>query len=207
MSEFNEHDKEFVPPTTTPLDPFSDGYYQALLTALAVDSPKYAHVDPDTLQEFKQRQRKYPTAFLLPGSPLGEIKGFQHHIDTENALPVYKHPYRKSPEELLAIKKISQPSKSEWGAPCILVHKPLENGLPQPPRFVVDYRGLNSVTRGDGYPIPSIASVLDSISLGKVFGHCDLVDIGRFLSAHKIATKVPFVLTWDFMNSCGYHSD
>ena len=70
--------------------------------------------------------------------------------------------------------KIIQPSKSEWGAPCILVRKPLENGLPQPPRFVVDYRGLNSVTRGDGYPIPSIASVLDSVSLGKVFGHCDL---------------------------------
>ena len=60
ISELNEHDKEFVPPTTTPLDPFSDEYYQALLTALAVNSPKYAHVDPDTLQEFKQLLRKYP---------------------------------------------------------------------------------------------------------------------------------------------------
>ena len=70
--------------------------------------------------------------------------------------------------------KIIQPSKSQWGAPCILVRKPLENGLPQPLHFVVDYKGLNSVTRGDGYPIPSVASVLDSISLGKVFGHCDL---------------------------------
>ena len=92
-------------------------------------------------------------------------------------------PYRKSLEELLAIKnelqrmlnmKIIQPSRSEWGAPCILVRKPLENGVQQPPRFVVDYRGLNSVTRGDGYPIPSIASILDSVSQGKVFGHCDL---------------------------------
>ena len=72
--------------------------------------------------------------------------------------------------------KIIQPSKSEWGALCILVRKPLENGLPQPPRFVVDYRGLNSVTRGHGYSIPSIASVLDSISLGKVFAHCDLAN-------------------------------
>ena len=51
----------------------------------------------------------------------------------------------------------------------------LENGIQQPPRFVVDYRGLNSVTKGDGYPIPSIASILDSISMGKVgIGHCDL---------------------------------
>ena len=181
ISEFHEH--EFVPPTSSSPDPSSAEYHQSLIKALALDSPKYAHVDQDTLEDFKHLLRKYPTAFLLPGSSLGEIQGFQHHIDTEDALPVYKHPYRKSPEELLAIKnelqrmlkmKIIQPSKSEWGAPCILVRKPLENGMQQPPRFVVDYRGLNSVTRGDGYPIPSIASVLDSISQGKVFGHCDL---------------------------------
>ena len=70
--------------------------------------------------------------------------------------------------------EVIKPSKSEWGSPCILVRKPLENGIQQPPRFVVDYRGLNSVTKGDDYPIPSIASILDSISVGKVFGHCDL---------------------------------
>ena len=183
ISEFNEHDSEFVPQITTSLDPSSEEYHQTFLQLLELDSPKYSHVDQHILQEFKLLLRKYPTAFLLPGSSLGEIKGFQHNIDTENALPVYKHPYRKSPEERLAIKNelqrmlkmnIIQPSKFEWGALCILVRKPLENGLPQPPRFVVDYRGLNSLTRGDGYPIPSIASVLDSISVGKVFGHCDL---------------------------------
>ena len=181
ISEFREH--EFAPSATLPLDPSSEEYYLTLLKALALDSPKYAHVDAEILLTFKQLIRKYPTGFLLPGSPLGQIQGFEHHIDTEDALSVYKHPYRKSPEELLAIKnelqrmlkmKIIQPSKSEWGAPCILVRKPLENGVQQPPRFVVDYRGLNSVTRGDGYPIPSIASILDSVSQGKVFGHCDL---------------------------------
>ena len=114
---------------------------------------------------------------------MGEIHSFEHHIETDDALPVYKHPYRKSPEELLAIKneiqcmlkmKIIQPSKSEWGASCILVCKPLENGIQQPPRFIVDYRGLNSVTTGGGYPIPSITSISDSISMGKAIGHCDL---------------------------------
>ena len=45
----------------------------------------------------------------------------------------------------------------------------------QPPRFVVDYRRLNSVTQGDGYPLPSILSVLDAVSQGKVFAKCDLV--------------------------------
>jgi len=104
--------------------------------------------------------------------------------------------------------KIIQPSKSEWGAPCILVRKPLENGFPQPPRFVVDYRGLTSVTRSDGYPIPSILVCLIQSHWAKFLVIVILqVDIDRFLSAHKIVARVPFVLTWDFMNSCGYHSD
>ena len=122
ISEFREH--EFAPSATLPLDPSSEEYYLTLLKALALDSPKYAHVDAEILLTFKQLIRKYPTGFLLPGSPLGQIQGFEHHIDTEDALSVYKHPYRKSPEELLAIKnelqrmlkmKIIQPSKSGRG--------------------------------------------------------------------------------------------
>ena len=31
ISEFNEHDSEFVPPTTATLDPYSEEYHQALL--------------------------------------------------------------------------------------------------------------------------------------------------------------------------------
>ena len=92
LPEFNKHDNEFVPSTTTPLESFSEEYYQALIKALALDSPKYAHVDQDILNEFEHLLCQYPTAFLLPGSPLGEIHSFEHHIDTEDALPVYKHP-------------------------------------------------------------------------------------------------------------------
>ena len=55
-----------------------------------------------------------------------------------------------------------------------MVRKPLEKGLPQPPRFVVDYRGLNTVTAGDGYPIPSVSNVLDALSGGKKFAKLDL---------------------------------
>lgn len=122
ISEFNEHASKLVPRPATTLDPYLEEYHQALIKALALNSLEYAHVHEDILQDFHQPLRKYPTAFLLPGCPWSEIKGFQHHIDTENALPVYKHLYRKSPEELLAIKnelqrmlklKIIQPSKSE----------------------------------------------------------------------------------------------
>ena len=116
----------------------------------------YAQVSSDVMAKFKQLIRKYSHAFHLPNSPLTAIKGFYHNINTGDAPPVYKLPYRKCPAELCAIKEelqrmlrlnIIRRSHSPWGAPCILVGKPLEKGKPQPPRFVVDYRGLNAVTQ------------------------------------------------------------
>ena len=56
----------------------------------------------------------------------------------------------------------------KWRAPCILVQELHENREKQPPKFVVDYKGLNSVTCGDGYPIPS------PVAQGKGFGRYDL---------------------------------
>ena len=76
ISEFNEHDSEFVPPTTATLDPYSEEYHQALLKALELDSLKYAHVEGDILHDFKQLLCKYPTAFLLPGFPPGRNQRF-----------------------------------------------------------------------------------------------------------------------------------
>ena len=67
-----------------------------------------------------------------------------------------------------------QPSKSAWGAPCILVRKPPEKGKPVPPRFVVDYRSLNEITVSDGYPIPTVQNILDFLCPGKYFAKLDL---------------------------------
>ena len=112
-------------------------------------------------------------------------KGLSIELTQQMHLPsIYSHPYKRSPEELRAIKteiermlkvKIIQPSQSEWGSPCILVSKPPGKGKLQPPRFVVDYCRINSVTQGDGCPLPSISSVLDAVSQGRVFEKCDLV--------------------------------
>ena len=148
-----------------------------------LETDTYAPVDLAIMPKFKALIRKYSHVFYLPGSELTPITGFHHNIDTGDSPPVYRLPYRKSPSELAAIKDelqkmlklhIIRPSFSSWGAPCILVRKPLEKGLPQPPRFVVDYRGLNTVTAGDGYPIPSVSNVLDALSGGKKFAKLDL---------------------------------
>ena len=107
--------------------------------------------------------RKYPTAFYLPGAALHPIREFHHNIQTGDAPSVYIIPYRKSPPEFAAIKEdlkrmlqmhIIKPNYSQWAAPCILVRKPHRKGVHQPHRFVVDFRSLNKVMVGDGYPIP-----------------------------------------------------
>ena len=178
-----EHEHALPPTDTVTLKPDSLQFQDALFKALELDTPSYAHVPSPILAQFKELLRKYPHVFHLPNSPPSTIKGFYHNIDTGQAPPVYRLPYRKSPAELAAIKeelermvklKIIQPSHSPWGSPCILVRKPPEKGKPQPPRFVVDYRALNAITLGDRYPIPNVSNILDAISEGKIFAKLDL---------------------------------
>ena len=184
LPEFDSQGPEFPPVEEPTCDPYSPAYSDAVFKALDLHGPDYSTVDADIMKRFKELICQYPTAFLLPGSPLRAVKRFEHRIDTADAPPIYSHPYKKSQEELRAIKteikrmlklKIIQPSQSEWCSPCILVRTPPEKGKLQPPRFVVDYCRLNSVTQGDGYPLPSISSVLDAVSQGRVFAKCDLV--------------------------------
>ena len=81
--------------------------------------------------------------------------------------------------------------------------KPLEKGKPQPPHFVVDYCGLNAVTSGNGYPIPSVANILDAISEGKLFAKLDLasgywqIPVNR-QHQHKTAFATHLGL-WEFL--------
>ena len=113
-------------PSTDPvyLDPYSEEYYETLVNTLDLDSSTFSNISEDVMSNFKNLLRRYPKTFHIPGSPLGIIKGFYHNIDTGEAHPVYKLPYRKSPAELLAIKaelermlalNIILPSHSAWG--------------------------------------------------------------------------------------------
>ena len=114
------------PPEGAYLDPYSDEYFAQFVTALEMDGLMYSHVDPNIMSEFKQILRKYPTAFRLPGTPMGTIKDFSHNIDTGDSPPVYQLPYKKSPVEFCAIKnelqrmlsmEVIQPSHSPYRIP------------------------------------------------------------------------------------------
>eukprot|EP00170_Pyropia_yezoensis_P003740 contig_15708_g3751 len=57
---------------------------------------------------------------------------------------------------------------SEWGAPVVIVPK-----KDQTPRFCIDYRRLNLVTKKDSYPSPRMDECIDSLGEATVFTTID----------------------------------
>ena len=65
---------------------------------------------------------------------------------------------------------VIQPSNSPWASPVVLVRK--KDGTL---RFCVDYRGLNSVTELDQFPLPHINDLLNQLGKSRHFTTLDLV--------------------------------
>ena len=65
--------------------------------------------------------------------------------------------------------KVIQPSTSPWASPVVLVRK--KDGTL---RLCIDYRKLNSVTKGDAFPMPRITDLLDQLRQSKFFTTLDL---------------------------------
>lgn len=101
----------------------------------------------------------------LPGLP--PDRGIHHIIDTGNAKPISRTPFKMSPLELDELKKqikellalgLIQPSTSPWGAPVLFVRKKPDPGSNEPGklRMCIDYRALNKVTAKDSASLPRI---------------------------------------------------
>ena len=88
LPEFDSEGPEFPPVEKLNCDPYSPAYTDAVFQALDLDGPVYLNVDADIMKRFKELICQYPTAFLLPGSPLRAVKGFEHRIDTGDAPPI-----------------------------------------------------------------------------------------------------------------------
>lgn len=166
---------------------------------------KLVHLSGSDAALIKAVVQEYRDVFQDPGScEFGCTSEIKHRIDTGNAKPLAKVPYRvpyhqrKVLDELVQdmLKKgIITPSDSPWSAPVVLVKKKTEDGS-EKYRFCTDFRGLNAVTRVAAYPLPNINETLEGLGKSRFFTTLDLasgyhqvaIDPG---DQHKTGFSVP----------------
>ena len=144
---------------------------------------KLAHLNKQDRYTLEPVLRQYKHLYYgLGNAKLGCTSQVEHSIDTGDARPVKKNPYRTSHalkpvveehiNEMLE-KEIIEPSKSPWSSSIVLVQKKSRDGSIKY-RFCVDYRNLNAETKPDAYPIPNITDTLDSLGQSKIFTVLDI---------------------------------
>jgi len=154
---------------------------------------KLAHLRTRDFQILGAVLRQYQHLFYGLGSKdLGCTSQIEHSIDTEEARPRKRNPYR-TPHALKPVveehiddmlkRKIIEPSISPWSSSIVLVQKKSKDGSVKY-RFCIDYRALNAVTKPDAYPIPNIVDTLDSLGQSKIFSVLDMAS-----GYHHIALK------------------
>lgn len=128
--------------------------------------------------ELKQLLIEFQDIFAKHDFDLGEFTELMHKIDTGEAAPI-KCGLRRTPlgfqsqEEahlqMMLEAGIIQPSSSDWAAAPVIVRKKCGSY-----RYCLDYRGLNSVTRKDNFPLPLIEECLDTLADNHYFSTLDM---------------------------------
>ena len=121
---------------------------------------------------------EYRDVFAKSDTEFGRAHRFTHEIDTGDNPPFRQRPYRIPHSQLGMVdehihnmlnKDIIQESNSPWSQPLVIVTK--KDGSP---RFCVDFRKLNSLTKKQIFPMPRIDDVLDSLGDSCYFTTLDL---------------------------------
>ena len=137
-----------------------------------------ANLTKEELCRIRKLVHEYRDCFSTGSSHVGCTDLIEHCIDTANARPIRRHPYRVSPKERQVIadhvkemmdKGIIRPSSSPWAFPVVLAKK--KNG---DWRFCVDYRALNDVTVSDSYPLPRLDDVIERLAGARYFSSLDM---------------------------------
>jgi transposase InsO family protein len=161
--------------------------YQKLLQG------KLDHLSTEDRQEIEPVLLKY--AHVFHDDESNDFKGtdlVEHEIHVGNARPIKRPPYKvpyalrdemKRQVDDMLKRGIIRESKSPWSAPAILVKKKSLNGN-QSYRFCIDFRGLNSVTKMDSYPLPQITETTANLYGSKYFSVLDL-----YSGFHQLSIK------------------
>jgi hypothetical protein len=123
--------------------------------------------------------KDYPEVFSAELTTLPSSREVEFTIDLVlGAEPVSRTPYRMAPTELKELKQqleellrqgYIKPSVSPWGAPVLCVKK--KDGTL---RLYIDYRGLNTLTIKNKYPLPLIDELFDQLQGSCWYSKMDL---------------------------------
>jgi hypothetical protein len=138
--------------------------------------------DEPVLSSVKSLLLEYRDTFVHGNVGLGKTTLEKHVIDTGDAVPVRRGPYRipysqhadvqHAVQEMLDAGVIRE-STSAWNAPLILVRKKTNDGSVKW-RPVLDFRGLNKVTKRENFPFPNLQEALDQVGDAHLFSVLDL---------------------------------
>lgn len=136
---------------------------------------------------------------------LGRTHLIKHRGDTGDSPSIRQRYYRLSPEkqqvlaqqldEMLSLDVV-EPCESAWQSPVLIVNK--KDGKP---RFCLDSRKLNAITKKDAYNLPYISEILDnlrdarfltSLDLSKSYWQVLLVEADRDKTAFYIPGRGTF---------------
>ena len=126
------------------------------------------------LKAIKEHER----AFSKGPTDLGFTNLIEHKIPTTTDKPVNRKAYRLEHSKRMALEAeiqtlldadVIEHSTSMYNSPVLLV--PKKDGSY---RLVVDYRGLNSITQNETYPLPNLTDVFDSLKGNIYFSSLDL---------------------------------
>ena len=102
----------------------------------------------------------------------------EHRIETGDAKPVRQRPYRipyaqreimKGELNKMLEMGVIQPSKSEWASPVLMI--PKKDGTP---RFCVDFRQMNALSKFDAYPMARVDDIIDKFGRACFISTLDL---------------------------------
>ena len=151
---------------------------EELLPSKRIDSAKLAHLSERQRRELMVVLDQFPDCF---SDTPGYCSLVEHEILVDDnfkpkRLRPYKVPERLKAEverqiqELISLGFI-RPSKSQMASPlvCVLKGKEGKNGV----RLAVDYRYVNKFSRGDAYPIPDFANIVQRMGRAKYISTFD----------------------------------
>lgn len=143
---------------------------------------KLKHLSESDSEVLKPVLLKHRDLFREDPEHRGCLVDIKHQIHTGDSMPIKKKLYRL-PESIKSLiqshitemleKDVIKPSNSPWSSPVVKVPKKSPYGIPKY-RFCIDYTALNSITKGDAYPLQNIVETLDCLGNSNYFTTLDL---------------------------------